>query len=287
MIIDNFALTNFQSCPAKYDLRILQHWQSRRKSAALGFGGTFHEGLAEWYRSGDRAKAMMALSEAWPQFTPIDDYRTKEKCVSTLIEYFKTYPAETFSIVGAPSNPMVECVFTLDTGLTLDDGEPIEYGGIFDGIVEFGGSVYVLEHKTTSQLGSTYFNQFKPNNQVTGYTWAAGLLSGKRVGGAIINAIGVFKSSASRFDRQITTRSQQEIEDWLINVQATCQQIRDCERRGYWPLYTGSCTMYGRCEYHDVHILGTPIERRKRLEQDYEVKQWAHEERSLVKDEGI
>jgi hypothetical protein len=285
MKIDNFALTMFQSCPAKYFLRMHEGWTSRRRSAALGFGGALHEGLAEWYRSGDKTKALYAINEAWPANVPADDWRTKEKCIQTMIDYFRFYPEERFTVVGAPTNPMVECTFTLDTGLTLEDGEPIEYGGIFDGLVEWGDTVYVLEHKTTSQLGSYYFNQFKPNNQVSGYVWAAGLLSGKRVGGTIVNAIGLYKSSPTKFERQITSRSPENIREWLVNVQATCQQIKDCERRGYWPMYTGSCTMYGQCEFHNVHVLGDSSERERRLEQDYVREAWSYEQRAGVKDE--
>jgi PD-(D/E)XK nuclease superfamily len=157
--------------------------------------------------------------------------------------------------------------------------ELIEYGGIFDGLVEFSGNVYVLEHKTTSQLGSYYFNQFKPNNQITGYVWAARQLSGKRVGGAILNAIGVYKSSATKLERSITSRADTEIAEWLTNLRHSCQMIKDCERREYWPLHTPSCTMYGQCEYHIVHTLGTETERQKMLEMEYVRNEWNFEER--------
>ena len=321
MKIDNFALTMFQACPIKYRLRMREGWTTRRKSAALGFGGALHEGLAEWYRSGDKSKTLLAINEAWPLNSPVDDYRTKEKCITVMIDYMKKYPQETFKVVGFPENPMIECTFTLDTGMRLsciDCGpvagrwhgrytvtgkeltfennhencqqcgkelEPIEYGGIFDGLVDFSNSVFVFEHKSTSQLGAYYFNQFKPNNQVTGYVWAASLLSGKRVGGAIINAIGIYKSSATKFERQITTRSITDIAEWLNNIQHTCELIRDCERSNHWPMFTQSCTMYGQCEFHNVHVLGSEVEREKMLEQDYIKDDWHYENRAGVKDE--
>ena len=143
----------------------------------------------------------------------------------------------------------------------------------------------MLEHKSTSQLGSYYFDQFKPNNQVTGYVWAAGLLSGKRVGGAIINALGIYKSSPTKLERQITTRSDASIMEWLTNLKNSCEMIKERERTGYWPMYTGSCTMYGKCEYHDVHLLATENERSRMLEQNYVQVEWDHERREGVKDE--
>jgi hypothetical protein len=223
-----------------------------------------------------------------------------------MVDYMKHHPTETFKIIGYPEAPMIENTFTLDTGMTLqcrecgtadtslpwesecancgsaELKEPIEYGGIFDGLVQFGANLYVFEHKTTSQMGDYYFNQFRPNNQITGYVWAGGLLSGQPVGGAIVNAIGIYRVGATKFRREITTRTQDDLKHWLLNVRATCQQIQDCELRGFWPLYTGSCTMYGKCEYHDVHVLGTQIEQEKWLEQQYVKKPWSYEHRDEV-----
>jgi hypothetical protein len=279
MKIDNFALTMHQTCPAKYNLRIKERWTSRYKSGALGFGASLHSGLAEWYRTGDVGEALRAIDKVWPEEMPSDDYRTKEKCLRVMAEYIRQYPKESFQIVGAPENPLIEVPFTLDTGLFTDSGEPIEYGGIFDGLIEFGDNVYILEHKSTSQLGSYYFNQYKPNNQVTGYVWAAGLLSGRRVGGAIINAVGVYKSGATKFERQITTRTQAEIDEWLVGIKETCNEIEAHERKGIWPMRTMACTLYGQCEFHSIHSLAHDKERVIALSQNYIKDQWNHEAR--------
>lgn len=286
MKIDNFALTMFQTCPIKYFLRMKEDWTSRRRSGALGFGGAIHEGLAEWYKTRDKAAALLAIDAAWPNNLPTDDWRTKEKCLAVMVEYMREYPQESFKVIGAPEAPLVEVNFTIATGMYLDDGEEIEYGGIFDGGAEFTPSRYILEHKTTTQLGKPphawYFQQFKPNNQVTGYIWALGRLTGQPVGGAIINAIGLYKNGPAKFARTITSRSEDEIASWLRNVRATCQMIRDCEKRDYWPLHTQACTMYGKCEFHDVHVLGTEVERQKQLEMLYVKQEWQYEHR----DEG-
>lgn len=275
---------------------MIQGWTPTRRSSALGFGAALHEGLAEWHRSGDLMKALEAISEAWPANMPIDDYRTKEKCLRTMAEYAKNYPSENFNVVRGPSGPLIEIPFTLDTGRELplelswlkekreglpypDYSEPIEYGGIFDGLVELGGSIYVLEHKSTSMLGNTYFNQFKPNNQVTGYVWAGGQMSGRKVGGAIINAIGVYKVGKTKFERSITGRFPEEIAEWLNNVHDVCVQIKTAEARMTFTRSTGACTLYGLCEFHRVCSLGREPERQKMLEQEYQVEFWDYERR--------
>jgi PD-(D/E)XK nuclease superfamily len=279
MKIDNFALETFQTCPAKYFLRIKEQWVPARKRAALGFGGAVHHGLAEFYRTGDRGEAVKALVEKWPDGMPADDFRTREKAVQLMMDYFKTYPTENWKVIGAPDNPLVEKAFTIDTGMTTEDGDPILYGGILDGGIDFSGAAYVLEHKTTTRMGDTYFLQFKPNNQVTGYIWALGQLTSGKVGGAMINAMCIYKASASKFDRHLTNRTPTEIEAWLANVRRVCNDIKRAERTGEWEWRTKSCTMYGMCDYHNVHVLGTENEQQKRLDQDYVKSEWNHEER--------
>jgi hypothetical protein len=310
MKIDNFALTMHQTCPAKYDLRIRQGWTTRGKSGALGFGGALHVGLAVWYRTHSLEQALMAINDKWPEDLPVDDFRTKEKCITTMIEYSKFYPSEGFTVVGMPDNPMIEVPFTIELGLCVPycgdwtDGlgefhggcgaeqkdmaaqrcencgaslEPIEYGGIFDGLVEFSEQVFVLEHKSTSVLGGSYFNQFKPNNQVSGYIWAAEELSGKHVVGALVNAIGIYKVGKTKFEREMTSRSEEGIKLWKQNVQVTCAEIKYHERTGYWPLRTQACTLYGLCEFHPIHVLEHASEQEKRLESLYVKDKWDYE----------
>lgn len=304
MKVDNFALTHHQSCPAKFDLRINQDWVPRRGRSALGFGGAFHHGLAVWYRTKNIEQAMFAIHEVWPDDLPVDDYRTKTRCMETLHEYSKTYPEEAFTFVQGPSGLLIEQPFCEPTGLYLDCSEcnlpagisdefqtapsrcsncgehceEIEYGGIFDGLVEFSGKVLVLEHKTTSQMGPMYFNQFRPNNQVTGYIWGGGKLSGLRVDGAIINAIAVTKTQ-TRFAREITNRHQSEIDRWLLDVHSECREIQRHRREGHWPMRTTACTQYGLCEFHNVHVLPNEEERLVRLETDYMKSKWDFEKR--------
>lgn len=300
MKIDNFALSMHQSCPAKYQLRMKEGWTSRRRSGALGFGSALHIGLAAWYRTGDPGKSLQAINEAWPDNMPIDDWRTKEKCLVTMAEYIKMYPSETFKIVGMPENPVIEIPFTLDMGFYLPclcgdesknvpedaeckscgaNREPLEYGGIYDMLVDFSGQLFVVDHKSTSVLGPSYFNQFNPNNQMTGYIWAATQLSGMKVTGAIINAIGVMKTGKTKFEREITSRSPEAIEEWKRNVYVEACNIREHERLGFFPMRTQACTMYGLCEYHGVHTLQHAAERVKRLEADYVRETWDYEMR--------
>lgn len=314
MKIDNFALTMWQKCPAMHDLRINHHWTSRKKSGALGAGGALHLGLAEWYRHNDLPSALLAIDSGWPSGLPIDDWRTKEKVLTVMIEYSKHYPTEGFEVVGGPdpANKVIEIAFTVGTEMYLpcaDCGliteqtvgderfnprcencggarEEIEYGGIYDMLIEFSGPLYIVDHKTTSIMGPTWPLQFKPNNQMTGYIWGANRLQGYSfsstermpVSGALINGIGWYQKGATRFERPITTRSKDEIREWLGNVYTECCAIQRHQLLGEWPMRTESCiTKFGACEFHTVHTLATESERQKFLETNYIKDQWDYE----------
>lgn len=305
MKLDNFALAGAQTCPLWYKTRIIDHWTPTGKSAALGAGGAIHSGLAAWYSTRDPEAAVAAIRSAWPSDHPVDDYRTEEKCVKIMLEYMKNYTFESFTVIPG----MVEIATTLPMGTYLPicnachadnqlqfdnpnvydpstnecshcgaDLEPLEYGGIFDTLIDFNGQVYILEHKTTSQLGPKFFDQFKPNNQITGYVWLAKGLSG-RCDGALVNAIGIMKSSATKFERHFTTRNQQELDDWVRQVWVEATHIQRFQLTGEWPMRSKACTIYGGCEFLQVHSMSDKDTQRQMLEQYYVQDPWEYEKR--------
>lgn len=300
MKIDNTTLESFQTCPSLYFLRHKESWVPRSKSAALGFGGAIHLGLAEWYKTSSLDDALNAIEVGWPEGLPVDDYRTLDKAQKVMREYVDNYPHESWQVVQGGSGPLIEVPFLLNTGMYLDcrcgrvwsseDGittcpychilhEPLEYGGIFDGMIKHGGQLWTLEHKSTSVMGPLWSAQFHPNNQVTGYIWAAQEMSGQKLAGAYINGIGIYKTGKTKFERLPTARMPQEIDEWKRNVLATCNEIRKCELSGVFPMKTKACTLYGLCMYHEVHSLPLPEDRLRMLKAKYMVEPWDFENR--------
>ena len=310
MKVDNFTLEQFV-CPAKYDLRINQGVVPIRKKPSLSFGGVMHYGLAEWYRTGKLSAALASIHAHWPDVMPSDDFRTEAYALKVMASYVQEYPKEIWKPLEGPEGLLVEVAFTSDTGMFLECqdcemysdegdylsgrcsncGQPLEeilYGGIIDVGAEWGEPVYVVDHKTTTRLGglkdpskvgSYYFLQYKPDNQMTGYIWGLSKLTNRRIGGAIINALGLYESGQIRFKRHITSRNDFEISEWLIGVRNRCNDIKRAERGGVWRLETSQCMNYGECEYHSIHVLNDPASRAKRIEQDYVVSKWDYEAR--------
>lgn len=305
MKFDNFMLSMHQTCPAKYNERINNQWTSRHRSGALGAGAALHAGLAEWYKGNGPKAALEAIEKGFESEVPIDDWRNIEKVRRTFAEYITQYPGENWDVLGrADGAPIVEVPFLLETGMHLPchecqmadqrlmdfrfedtclncngPREPIEYGGILDMAVDFNSQVYIVDHKSTSQMGPTYFNQFKPNNQMTGYIWGAGKLSGRRCAGAIINAIAWSKTAPTRFARSITTRNDYDIDRWLCDVYSEACNIQQHQLTGHWPYRTNSCLQYGMCEFHQIHVMSTETEQQSVRETHYVKDNWDFENR--------
>jgi hypothetical protein len=313
MKVDNTMLLQYQDCPLKYKTRIEDWWTSRFRSGALGAGGAMHEGLKAWYQGSldglslaSRIEmAVAAIQINWPENQPADDFRTLARAQELMIRYIKEYPSETFKIL------QVEVPFKFELGRCIlwckecnylnppcgpgglpretcqSCGKPleqIEYGGIFDLLTAYvagtSSVVYVGEHKTTSQLGAMYFHQYYLSNQVTGYVWGAGQVSGKVVGGALINALCLTTGGNMKFAREMVHRNPSDIERWKNDVADTCNAIATSQRTGIWRMHTNNCMgKYGQCEFHSVHILSNPDEQRRRLETDYKKEEWNFEKR--------
>jgi len=280
------------------------------KSAALGYGAVIHEGLAEWYRGGMQGlsirsrldAAIEKIREKFPVDHPVDDHRNLNKAEELMRAYVNTYPGENFEVL------QVEVPFTLDLGLRLllcsncghdhdvigvhwsaehcakcgSELEPIEYGGILDAVTAFGPVLYVLEHKTTSELGSLYFRQFETSNQVTGYCWALNQLSSRNVAGANINALCTTKSGRIVFDRATTNRAPEDFVTWKRHIQIECGGLARNIMTDTYPHRTEHClTKYGLCPYHGVCTLATEAEQDRALETYYEQRPWDHELRDI------
>lgn len=316
MKIDNTMLKYFEDCPLKYKTRIVDEWTSRFGAGPLIFGGGVHEGLKAWYQGLLDGKTpiqrMEEAIEAVNAFTnwdslPIDDHRTKTKGLEMMLAYIKEYPSETFKVLqvevpfcfelgrwilhcdhcGRDNDPFITGDYPAATSVCRSCGsdlEPIEYGGIFDGIIQYGAGsqsvVYTFEHKTTSQLGGLYFRQFDLDNQISGYCWAGAQVSGKVVGGALINVLCLTRGSNISFKREMIGRNPTQLEQWKNDVAVTCNEIALAQRTGQWQKRTNHCmNKYGLCTFHSVHVLADPEERRRRLETDYRKEPWDFERR--------
>lgn len=177
---------------------------------------------------------------------------------------------------------MVELPFATRLG-NINQME-IYYSGRIDLPVIIDGKLFVLDHKTTSVLGPTFFDDKKMSAQQKGYAWAMEQLTGHKVHGYIVNAIRakeppqyVTQGKESKYSgkkmspetwwneglqRERFLLNEGELDEWRENLLAQVEEFFWHYSRGLFPKKTAWCVgKYGRCQYFEVCSLYPPQDR--------------------------
>lgn len=275
--IDNTALADYMACPWKYYAGMVLNRRSagNRTSPALTAGTAWHAGMEAHYKTGgDRAAVQRAIIMSWEPHDRPEDHRTVERILTSYdqyIEFWGTHDHDTRNsgkTVGFPSNPLVEIPVELSWPGALHP-----YTGRIDRIYEHNGLYYVEDHKSTSQMGTYYFHQFDPDNQMMGYAALAEVLTGLPIAGVRINAVCFLKGS-TKFAREIVSYSKERLADWRENYNAWVQLLEQSYEREFWPRNFKACAgKYGMCQYVPV-CSSAPHRRLQVLESEYQEMPW-------------
>jgi hypothetical protein len=168
------------------------------------------------------------------------------------LDYFQNDPAETYILESGKPAVELSFRFELDWGPTPD--QPYLLCGHLDKVVSFGGELFTLDRKTTtSTLGTQYFKQWEPNNQMTLYTLAGRVVLESNIRGVMVEAAQVMlEKEPNRFVRDITYRTQDQLDEWLRDLEYHLNQAEAYAMAEYWPMNDTSCDKFGGCRYREV-----------------------------------
>jgi PD-(D/E)XK nuclease superfamily len=276
---DFTAMNTFRICRQRYDYRINRGLVPKRDELPLTFGGAIHKALDELWKQyrehgkyTDVQKAVDIFKGNYTEDTKRDDKRTHRLGEWMITNYAMTYAHQPFKILK------VEQAFEIP----LPNGN--NFIGRIDKIVDWDGAIWVIDHKTTSELGPSYGRSVELSGQFTGYVWAARQLGYKNCVGVIADVLlvakGVLESSSrarlTPFARFDAYRTDSQIEEWSRNCGLAQDEISKCESANTWPmdgLLSGLCTYYSECPYARI-CLESPEVRHKIIKSDYNVSHW-------------
>lgn len=135
----------------------------------------------------------------------------------------------------------------------------VMWTGVIDLIVKDQGSLWILDHKTTSIEGDSFWSAFVLSPQFLGYSWAAEQITKQPITGAIANVLygrhPTVKGQGRSLDlmRRHFFYKPEHIAEWRTNM-------TDIIARFIHDLFTQTFTMngqqcnnkFGMCPYHDV-----------------------------------
>lgn len=283
----------FQTCCRALEYNKLHARVGATAKPSLAFGSAIHTALEyryKRYKAGpvdfdfqeEVAKLLTPKFEANPP--PIDDWRNLNWALEVVRRYNEKYPFEAFNLLTAKTDymspggevvvkagePLVELPFMVPLFTYKDI--PVYYTGRIDLPVMIEDQVFVIDHKTTSMLGSQFFERAAMLAQQRGYVWAFREVTGMPLAGYIVNGIRtkepplkLTSGSASpndiskwwneSFQRERFYLDVDAIDEWKNNTIHLVEEFFWHYSQGYMPMKTGWCTMYGRCQYYDVCTL--------------------------------
>lgn len=266
--LDSTKLQCYCACPRQFFYEYVLGWRREYTSNHLIFGRAWHEALEHLYKT---KFAPEEVPNAYEKF--LADYRaelpestdswfkgkTPDNALLALVEYTKEWANDAYEIevldtevggkVGIGQGPQ---------GQERDITVKLDLVGVKN------GQIMALEHKTGSQAGETWANQWKLSIQIGAYLHA--LMACYPCDGynPIIWVNGTFFYVKGRkFLRVPMQRSGAAMLNWLQTVHHLYDAIeRDFAHlaqcgvedpvMGAFPMHPTACTSYAGCQYHDL-----------------------------------
>lgn len=247
--------------------------------------GTEHEHPGKWHsiqrepQDSDTAIALglRALLAAYGDFQcPPDSAKSAERTAGAFEFYFDNYPLshdDGYPIELPGGQRGIEFSFAHPLPILHPvTGNPLLYVGRMDAIIQYAGSRYICDEKTTTQLGASWPRQWDLRSQFTGYAWGA-REAGIEVEGAIVRGVSILKT---KYDtaQSINYRPQWQIDRWYNELLEWIEDLK-----ASWALRGAdqpwrhnldhSCAEYGGCQFREACLsqdkqpwLETAFERR-------------------------
>lgn len=291
LLLDNSTLELLQTCPRSMEYAYLRKRTLAREKPALNFGSAIHAALAHRYKhfedraltTPDLVQVLDVLDQhflANPQ--PDGDYRTLSLARSLTESYFKVWSREPFKVVQGK----VEASFALLIGHI--NGQPVYWTGRIDLVVEENSGIWVMDHKTSSMFGESFWNEMAMTAQQLGYVWACKQSLGKTPRGYIINGIRTRKPTrldeydetkmvrADDFARQQFVVTEDMLTEWQENVLSLVREFLWHHSNDYMPRKTKWCVgKYGLCPFYDVCSLPRSSREQMLMSSQYEDSVWS------------
>ncbi len=297
--INSSSLGIILACPRKSYYVLHRGLKSRTEAPALVFGTAIHKGLEVFYGEPTANRNipekfkehtdLMAFGHPAPndhflyravaafiekaeplRSLPDADKRSIPNGIWILQEYFKTYITDPYEVFCDTNGPVTER--TAEAVIHEDPKLKVVVFGTIDLVLQDKrkGSVLPADHKTTSRLGSDFFNRLKPNHQYSGYILLAQQVLGLDTQEFLVNALEVkarpktARGKDVSFARQITSRSPADMAEFKDAVMWAVRSYLSWLDTSVWPLgHVNECTSYGACQFLDV--CGAPSQLRENL----------------------
>ena len=260
-VIDNTMRTTFVSCPRKFYWEFIRKIGPSKTSIHLHFGACFAAGLETarlaFYEAGKSEadalhEGLLRILSEWGDYEP-DERGNKNlpTCLLALEAYVEAHPFADDPIqpyITQNGKPAVEFTFAIPLDILHPGGEAFLYAGRFDMLGIYNNQLFVVDEKTTSQLGPSWMNSWDLRSQFTGYCWAA-REHNLPVVGAVARGTCILAKEIKHAD-VITYRPDWQITRWYEQLHRDLARMVQAAEANTWDYsLADTCTAYGGCPY--------------------------------------
>jgi hypothetical protein len=186
---------------------------------------------------------------------PPEEAKSLERTAGAFEYYWEQYALshlDAYPIILAGNKRAIEYSFAhplpLENPVT---GQPIIYAGRFDAIINYGGSIFICDEKTTGQLGKTWPKKWDLRAQFLGYIWAC-REAGIHVDGALVRGIAIYKTMYNTAQAPVTPHDEL-VAGWYTELLMWVERMIDDWKRNRWfHAYDDACNDYGGCMFKDI-----------------------------------
>lgn len=275
--LDSTSIGYFKTCPRLYYYIMIEGWQPKDESVHLTFGKLYHEALHIYdiLRLTEKldheesvfqvVKWLLDYGVDYPDVSegkPSIRAKSFQGLLDTVVGYLDKYPLEhepAKTILRSDGKPACEVSFRFELDWQSYYSEetksnvPYLLCGHLDRVVDFNGSLFVMDRKTTTSTpGAYYFNQWDPNNQMSLYTVAGQIVIGSPIKGVIIDVAQVKLKEPPEYVRGFTYRTPDQSAEWLAGLQTWTRAMESCALDDDWPMNDTACDKFGGCRFREV-----------------------------------
>src|SRR5262245_43799757 len=272
---DSVSLGALKTCPRYYQLSILEGWQPKGEGIHLRFGIEYHQALHDYELAkidgADHDEALRRtlrklFERIWtwdpePR-TQAEKKKSKDNLAKSIVWYLDHFIDDACeTVIRQDGLPAIEQSFRYELSWGPASATDIPYilCGHLDRIVEYLDGIYVMDRKTSGNaLSPSYFAQFDPNNQITGYTLAARVILEMPIKGVIIDSVNVAPGIDRQgqphkpFERHFVYKTEDQLQEWVDSLQFWLAQAEAYAKNKFWPMNDTSCDKYGGCNFREI-----------------------------------
>jgi hypothetical protein len=250
----------------------------KTENYSFTWGKVYHKITEIWNVTRSPDAITQVIMDFIPEHVEDRYKRTRSRMMELFVAWAEFCEKNPLKILHNEQSTVVACLD--DPCPYSDHGCGLVYGGRLDVIADWNGIVGPLDRKTSVSDDADPIAEYKPSQQMEGYTWISSHLIGRHCWGVILEKA-VCNSSKLIIKRHPISYSKDMIREWVGNEIRRQRRIRDrlrspdAYRMEEWEQNYFRCYKPFQCAYRD--LCTSPIEgdfRFKMMRDQYVEARW-------------